>query len=259
MGTFHCIFLIETSLCFLLGILGLILLFTSHKQKPSDLMLVHLTMCNMTIAAINIAYVVTIDKGKFKGSTMWFINSIGVTIYFPILITLIIITIDRILAVNLLIRYKIVVTNVRLAKVLVVVWLTSVGIGVSCWFLKSVLFMYVILCLSPVIAIFFIVSYTYIIIKVHKRRKIVSATKQNNHHKCFINVWVPFTIVMTYLIFVVTTDITVICLEEMNIWHFIVWNFNYILDTLTYILGSARIRAIIVAKWRALLMKQPTR
>ena len=235
----ECIFFLETALSLLSGILGLVKLLKPKKKKPSHMMLAHLTICNMMCVIVYIGLVtlnivgVTFEDQKSE----WVLNAIAFAVYVPHVMSLVIITIDRILAINLVFRYKLVVTNKRLFAVLVCVWIISAVYGVSCWVLKSDIYLNVFFIFSLVVVIFLILSYTYIIITVKVARRALATSGQSNRQNR-LNYWIPFKIILTYILFVAATDLSVVYLNNITIWHFIVWSLNPIADTLTYVIGS---------------------
>ena len=237
-----CIFFVEAALSLILGIFGLVKLLKSKKKKPSNMMLAHLTMCNMLCVIVYIGVVtLTIVGITFENQrSEWVLTAIFFALYIPNVMSLVIITLDRILAINLVLRYRLVVTNKRLFAVLVCVWILSAVYGVSCWFLKSDTYLIVLFIFSLVVVIFFVCSYIYIIVKVKVARKELATSGQRNRQSR-LNYWVPFTIILTYFLFVVATDLSVVYLNNITIWHIIVWSLNTIADTLTYVIGSARI------------------
>ena len=238
------IFFIEAAITIILGIIGLFLLLMRQDKKPSDIMLAHLTICNILNVGNMVAMVITTLAGV--RSTMWIFSLSGFLLYLPHPLTLVVITIDRILAIKLVLRYRMVVTNKILTVGLVCVWLLAVAYAVPSYFVKMMYSHIMPLCLSAANVIFFIVSYTYIIVKVHFMRKSLSKTGQRNNHSRF-NYSVPLIIVLTYILFAVTTDITLLFIGVMNVtpWHFIGWTLNSLADTLTYVLSSPQIRSKI--------------
>lgn len=236
------VFFIESGIGFIFGILGLTLLLTTRQKKPSDMMLAHLTVCDIIYIAVRTVLVISILKGTFQEHRLIF-RAVSFGTLIPQVMSLVIITIDRILAVNLLVRYKLVVTNKRLLVVLVCVWIFSAAYGVSFWFSKSIVYAFVALGLSTAVVLFFIVSYTYIIIKVHMTRRRTSTAGRCNQQSRF-NYWIPFTIILTYVLFIVATDLSLVFTGfKFTAWHFIAWNLNPLADTITYVFGSARMRS----------------
>ena len=244
-----CIFFIEAALSLLLGILGLVKLLKPKKKKPSNMMLVHLTICNLLCVIVYIGVVtLTIVGITFEDQRSELVlTAIVFALYIPNVMSLVIITIDRILAINLVLRYRLVVTNKRLFAVLACVWIIGAVYAVSFWFLKSDIYLSVSLIFSLAVVIFFIFSYVYIVIKVKVARRELATSGQRNRQSR-LNYWVPFTIILTYIVFVVATDLSVVYLNNMTIWHFIVWSLNPIADTLTYVIGSAGVRSWITCR-----------
>ena len=217
------IFVIETVLCFLLGTLGVALLLKPGDNKPSDVMLAHLTLCDMLNIAVNLVVEIMYTNKMLSNQATLIMEGIGYAFLLPHLMTLVIITVDRILAINLVFRYRLVVTNKRLTILLVIVWILSAVYGTSYYFVRSKYYKKVLFSLSLVVVVFFIVSYTYIIIKVRRTRKALSSAGQTNRQSRF-NYWIPFTIILTYILFVVVTDLTLVFNVRMSIWHFLVWD-----------------------------------
>ena len=233
-------------MCVLLGILGLVLLMKGQQKKPSEIMLAHLTICNILTVCQLVATVVISNfiRAVNTVKTMWILSATQFLIHVPLVVTLIIITVDRILAINLVLKYRLVVTNKRLALVLFCAWLLGVLYGGSTYFVQSMVYFFVSLSASAAVVLFLIVSYLYIIIKVRVMRRGISSTGQSNRHSRF-NYTIPLTITLTYILFAVVPDITLQFSGSMNVspWHYIAWTLNSLADTLTYIIGSPRIRS----------------
>ena len=238
------VFFIISGISFLFGIFGIVLLLTLRQKKPSDMMLAHLTLCDMMNAVGNTAMVISFLRGTFRKQRV-ILRAVTFSTAIPQFLSLVIITIDRILAVNLVFRYRLVVTNKRLAYVLVSVWVLGVAYGGGvCWLPPSSgVQKHVILGLCIAAVLVFIVSYAYIIIKVHMARKAFSTAGQRSRQSRF-NYRIPLTIILTYILLVVATNLS---LEfdgvKITAWHWIAWNLNTLADTMTYVFGSARIRS----------------
>lgn len=242
------IFVIEAAITLLLGVFGLVLLLTAEEKKPSDMMLAHLTVCNMLNVTMYMALSIFNSFGEDDKLNHILID-LTFAIYIPHVLTLVIITIDRILAVHLVLRYRSVVTNGRLKLVLTLVWILGAVYGVLSSLFENL--KYVSLCLSAIVVMFFIVSYLFIIFKVQTAKKNMPTVR----HKSRFKYWIPLTIIVTYTLLVVATDISVIIIKTENIklWHYIAWSLNALIDTLTYLFGSAQIKSRIKLKRGALL------
>ena len=104
----------------------------------------------------------------------------------------------------------------------------------------------------------FIVSCTYFVIKVHMTRKAFSTADQRSLQN-FFNFRIPFTIILTYIFLVVAANPSL----EFNrvkttALHWIAWNLNTLVDTMTYVFGSARIRLRLISWGRNLTRSQST-
>ena len=232
------IFYIESSISILLGILGLFCLLTGPNKRPSDRMLAHLTVCNILSVGLSIPF----EHNKIKAD--YYIGGTVRGIYVLYALILIIIMVDRILAVSLILRYRVIVTHKRLSVTLLSAWILCIVCGVLYHFFKSPLYDYVMFSFSPAVVLFFIASYTYIIIKVRTTRKVLSNADQLSRGQSSIKYWIPFTIILTYIFFQVTVDL-IAAFSEFNVttWHYILWTLNPTSDTLIYILGSSRLRS----------------
>ena len=236
-----CIFFVVAASSLLLGIFGLFMLLRGRVKKPSDVMLAHLTVCNMLNVVMYMAPVTTYLLEANSELTK-IVRDVLLAIYLPHVLTLVIITTDRILAVQLVFQYKIIVTNKKLRVMFAFVWVLGAMYGVLSYFIeKSV---YVSLCFSALVVFFFVVSYIFIIVKVFKSKKAISTTGKSIG-RGQLNYWIPFTIIVTYILLAVATDISVIIVHEPTPWHYIAWCSNAMVDTLTYVFGSSQIRSRI--------------
>ena len=231
------IFYIESSIGILLGILGLFCLLKGPNKRPSDRTLAHLTVCNILSVGMSIPFEHNMEKANY------YIGGAVRGIYVLYALILIIIMVDRILAVSLILRYRVIVTHRRLTIALLSAWIISTICGSSYHFIESPVYDYVIFSFSPAVVLFFIASYTYIIIKVRITKKVLSNADQRSRGQSSINYWIPFTIILTYIFFQVAIDL-IVAFSGFNVttWHYILWTLNPTSDTLIYILGSSRLR-----------------
>ena len=93
-----------------------------------------------------------------------------------------------------------------------------------------------------IMVVFLIASYTYIILKVDKRRRKLN-TSMPQTLTSNIKYHVPLLIVLSYILLVLVPTLIIVAGGfYMNAWIDVIYKTNYITDALIYLLNSARCR-----------------
>ena len=186
-----------------------------------------------------VRYSSMLHKGTYtesKESTFIMGNLIPFNIFHGIIL----ITIDRVLAIRLGMRYKIYVTKRRLIVAVTVSWLTSILLSCTIWFgsWNAVLVMWA--TWDCFMASFLVASYTYIIFIVRsRRRKLNSISSTVQIRK--IKYQVPSLIVLSYILLYLTPNVTLAIIPDSYcVWFFVSWYMNYLSDALIYVICSRR-------------------
>ena len=148
--------------------------------------------------------------------------------------SVILITLDRILAVKLTCRYKFIVTKRKVFAVLFITWLISSCFGPLTWYLPSKFYW---LFWHALGTITIIGGYSYIIRTTLQRRKTLHDELSSNINVLNIKYEVPLSIAVTYLTFVVVPIIILLIDDSLySIWIVVLWDMNLVADPLVYVI-----------------------
>ena len=232
------VYLAQTIIILPLQIGGVILLFLEERTGASGLMLIHLS----SVETLKLfSHHVSIENFDAKGKS-WS-QCIDHGLYIVQLHTLIMITLDRVLAVKLLMRYRVVVTRKRTCLLFIPGWILGIGYAVLYWLASNHGMAISYIVLDSSISIFFIVSYTYIILKIKNVRKKTSETSTHHSNAQSVRYHVPLIIVLSYACFYLIPDIIIatgaLVLTE---WFYVIWDMILIANPLAYMFGTESVR-----------------
>ena len=237
------IIFVELASGVLLHSAGLYLLLTQRKKKIITLLLIHLSLVELIfllilgINEVSLPYIIShIGLLPLKCSQLILICFL--TAQF---LSLAIITFERVLAVKLALRYRIVATKRKLIPVFSIIWLLSVSMSMAVW-MNNDIFHIVLAIWEISLTIMYACSYSYIFITVRGRRRRLNLHNSAQNH-LNLNLKVPFLLVFTLICFYCVPDLllaTKVCDKE--IWFLPVFYVNYITDGLIYIFGLPECR-----------------
>ena len=230
---------LELVLGLILHGVGILLLLTTQKSVISSLMFIELSfieICYVLYEGITNVYLITqngyIGLQDKRGLTIIvFLHSIRFT-------TLMAITIDRVLAVKLGIRYGTVVTKFRLAIVVTFIWLMSACLALFMWFCQIRLFSTLLLTLESLLVAVYICSYIYIILVLKLRQK----KFHNQSARRALNVKVPFLLVLAVICCSWMPELILAAGIEFSIWFLSLFYLRIIIDALLYIFALPQCR-----------------
>ena len=234
------IFAIETAVCLQLQMLGVFLLFKMRRKRILDLFLLHLLLVQMLVALVNILLFVRLHHARTEYEL-----GLGATLGLAHILSLIAITIDRLLAVKLDDKYPLVLTHGKFQKILLLIWAASISYGVIITFTGSTLARHMQVGFDVVLVVFFTVADSYVVfqVKVAKQtftqvtNEILENPPQRKYHYR-----VPLVTVIIYFYFYFIPNLTIPAGVAVSNWHFVVWTANNMLDSIVYIFGFKRLR-----------------
>ena len=151
-------------------------------------------------------------------------------------LTLAAITLERVLAVLLTIKFRLMVTKRRLALVIAIIWLISLSTVMMLRFSRKVRFNHIMLFLDSLLIIIYVGSYSYIFITVKKRRRALRG-QNGGPNTNGLNLKVPFLLVLTLVCFNLIPDLVLFAGLKRPRWYSSIFYINYISDPLIYLFG----------------------
>ena len=232
---------VVVSLC--LNGAALCILLQKTKRTIGDLLIIHLTCNEITIASLDIiTYSLYLYWGGRSPKSKP-LRAAQFLVWTNQYLCVIYITIDRILAVNLTCRYKAIVTKKKLSIAFALQHLVSWVSGTLIFLTLQVdlyytsLEMVAYMCWNCLTVISTIGGYTYIILITRARRRTLRNTS-SSVPTVNIKYIIPMCITATFFGFVVVPDIVLnIKLELYCVWFRVVWNLNMISDPLIYVIS----------------------
>ena len=160
------------------------------------------------------------------------------------MISIILITVDRVLSVKLTIKYKVMVTKSRLLIILVVCWAVCISQGFIVHYASHEVLNKKLSAWEILVAIIIVVGYGYIFIKTrYGDRRLAYITQQQR--RTTVKPTVPGLIVVTFVFLCLIPDLLLAIGVKFSLWILSVFYLNFMTDSLIYIFGSGQIRTRI--------------
>ena len=221
-------------------------LFSNRKKKVIDYLLLHLCFVELALLFWDAAFTI---RHKVQGkdpATYLDIYKVGsIALVVGQMLSLILITFDRVLAVKLTIKYRAVVTKRRTLILFPCCWALCMIYGIVIHYSSDFSVFKVVLStweIIVVIIIFF--GYGYIILVVQSRNRKFAASGQRVQRPN-IKLAVPTLVVVTFVLLVLVPDLIITLGVQHNIWFTCSIHLNILTDSLIYIFGSGRIKCRI--------------
>ena len=257
----------------ILEVAGIYLLMSQTKRRISDLLLAHFTFVEL---------VFVVSHWRFKDFTVEsliapypsYVQNVHTCLIIQQVLSLLLLSFDRVLAVKFPLRYKVIITKTKLYIGLVISWVISASHmllmlnvhensdGVHDHSDSESCFQMVDFVWSCISVVGLSISYIYIIFKVERRRKrlfqqhgdTLQTHSQNLKYK------VPFVIILTSLLFMLIPGILMFFVHSDLIVVIAIALFwlNYLSDPLVYILGSKKIKERLVKFWKIPFRREHT-
>ena len=221
--------------------LALYILVGRRKRTVGDLLLIHLSAIEGIFLVWELIY--TSLYIQHSASRLFEVHTTGLVILYTCIYQLmILITVDRILAVKLTLRYKIIVRKRKVLVSFIILHLLSWLIGCMQWIadvsfyniagVNSLFWDFLVLAIT-------IGGYVYIITaSLCRRRKMNKSSSRIPPLK--INYTIPLCIAGSFVCFMVIPDIVLTSNDKLHnsVWFSVVFKLNLICDPLSYIIVS---------------------
>ena len=154
--------------------------------------------------------------------------------------TVLCITIDRIQAVRLTYRYRVVMRKRVFLFMLVYIWSISCSAGIFYYFTSKRALVISWAFWDCLVAMVIVIGYSYIIIAVRRQKRRVSANTASVLSPQF-KYRIPLLISVTFILFFCITDWVILVHQEFySIWIVVIWYLNLICDPLTYVVFTKK-------------------
>ena len=240
------IWLVIAAISLFFHLLGVYLLMKlKRKRHVSHYLLLHLS--GMEI--INIMWMGVFVFGHMDATSMVERSKVELSGVVFVLVgqylSVILLTVDRVLAVALAFKYRRVVTARKLIIVFPVCWAICLAHGVIVWYFTST-FVKILLAWEIPIVVLLVCAYIYIftVVEIQGRKGRI-----NSDQKRRLNIKVPLSIVATLIAFYVVPDFLVESgAVQFSPWLYVVFYLNVLTDPVIYILGSSQMLALLCCK-----------
>ena len=241
---FICWFIIAIASLILLCT-GCYLLISEKNKKAIDYLLIHL--CCVELVALVWDGTKTIGlfflevKPEVKSTVLEIYKVGSVSLVVGQLMSIIFLTVDRVLAVKLTFRYRVVVTKRKILILFVFCWIFCFLHGLITYFFLISVYNLVLNIWGIITFIVIFFGYGYIIIVVHMTNRELAVNNQVSQRRN-VKLIVPAGIVITFVLLVVIPDWILEIGVPYSPWFLCSFHANYLCDSLIYILGSGRIK-----------------
>ena len=161
------------------------------------------------------------------------------------MISIILITLDRTLAVKLTIKYRVVVTKQRLLAILLFSWILCSSHGVVVYYSSHEVLNKILSAWEIFVAVVIFIGYTYIVVIVQCRSRNLSEDNQQIRRPK-LKLTIPGLIVTTFIVLCLIPDLLLAIGIKFSLWILSSFYFNFITDSLIYIFGTGRIRSRVM-------------
>ena len=180
--------------------IGCYFLYSNKNKKVMDFLLLHLCCTELVIlfwdSAFTIRYIVW---GK-DPSTYFDIYSVGtIALFVSQMLSLILVTLDRVLAVKLTIKYRVVVTKGRILILFPFCWALCIVHGIVIYYTKFIVFKVVLSTWEIIVFVVIFAGYGYIILVVQDRNRKFAASDQRAQ-RANVKLAVPTLVVVTFVL-----------------------------------------------------------
>ena len=227
---------VELSLSLIVNSFALRLLIKKKRdRKVSDLLIMHLCICEFLYAVWEMVnYSLLLHLKKSKGTV---VHVVGEAILFSsIYQSILCVTLDRVLAVRLNIRYRAMVTKRRCLFLLPVLWMISIAVGLLIGLTSERVLLAMWISWDSIAGFTMISGYSYIfIIVVSQRRRFSGTSSLRNQLRLQVPLCIGGTFFCLWLIpdLIINIDRQLYC-----VWILVLWFANIIFDPMVYVISS---------------------
>ena len=213
---------------------GLFLKIAQKERNAQDCILIHLSPCEcLSIIWDMIYYKQTILMTEEMSTS----NYVGIlVIWVAIFLSIAILTIDRLIAIKLNIKYNSTITNKTVCFALALSCIIALLHIVTYWFFDMMRQHYIFLIWEAGLLVIIIVTYIFIaVVAKTSHDNFNGQSRQLKYH-------VPVLIVISFVCFVSVPDVFRAVGYDHQTWFALIYNINFITDALIYIFGSPKTR-----------------
>ena len=207
-----------------------------------DLLIAHLCLAEVMYMLWDLVFYSLYFRSKRAWETREHLLG-NVVLGLPICQTVVWVTLDRVLAVKLIMRYKIVVTRQKLYVVIIFIWSISIIQGITYWFAPEKTINLIWIVWDSILASIVVISYIYIIMAVRYQHRVMSESSSRTSPPT-LKYRVPLLIVSSFVSLNLIPDIIILTGHD-SVWLLNIWFLNYLLDPLFYVFHSRRFRNIL--------------
>ena len=234
------VWLVTAVVALCLNLFGLCLFSRLKRKKVSDYLLMHLSIMGTLKEMFRASFMVyMLTRGTHTRTR---IQKTGIAILvIGEYISVLLITLDRVLKVKLSIKYSVVVTNKGIPVAFLSCWAICIGHGVVVWFYSH--FLNKMLSLwALALSIIMIICYSYIFIYIKIAYKKLSRTNSVEGKRRTLNLKVPFLIVTTFIILIAIPNL-LLAMHAISFspWLYTVFTLNTASGAAIYILGTPKL------------------
>ena len=220
-----------------LHVVGLYFLFTEKNKKVSSLILIHISVVDILLISLEVPYHTwSLHRHKDATSHHKWKHVMNLVLLVSEFQSVILLTIDRVLAVTLGLTYQTKVTKERTCIAFVLIWVTSCA-HIPYYFLTNKNTIYLVW--EVIMLVIIVASYTYIALKIQSNSTNLNRTTPP------IKYHVPLLIVCAFIAFTVFPDFLTRFVHKKPTWLYTIWFLSFICNPLIYIFGRPNIRSRI--------------
>ena len=225
---------LETIAAIVCHVFALMLFIKQKNIGVSDLLVAHLCGCEFVSVITEYVTMTLYYWKQIDWKHNYIDGPIVLALFVMCYLSIVSITLDRVLVVLLALKYKMYVAKKKVVIVFCTIWFVSIGMGLFHYFTDNEEEIYLFFDLTIIIVI--ITSYSYISIAVLVRRR---AIRRNGSQSNSVNIryQIPLCIVITFVVTIFVPDLILLVRPDFySVWIEVIWTLNWISDPLAYVI-----------------------
>ena len=225
------------SVSLIANIIALSLLRMKRQKKVADLLITQLCSSELLYAIWEVVFYSMHFHFKYTKESLSHV--IGQTVLFSsIYLSVLCITIDRVLSVGLSFRYRAYVTKRKFYLLVLVMWIISMCMGAVSFLTTRRHLLIFWICFDIISAITIVAGYSYIIYTVHSQRRRFAPNCPRTRR---FRYQVPLCIGVTFFCLWLVPDLILNINSNLYcVWILVLWHANIMFDPLVYVLYSKK-------------------
>ena len=229
-----CVWFVIALLSMVANGFAIYLLTTKRKRKKADILLLHLCIAeffgvawNVILRPLNMVYSI-----KYISIYNNIGNQILGALYY---LSIIWISVDRLLAAALSLKYKVLVTKGRMLMIAMIVWLFSIICAIISGIKPSLNF-FIWMFWSTITTASILISYSYILIVLYRQKHRFRRNSFIRIGNQRFNYEVLLCITLSYIVTMFIPDMVIVIDKELyTVWILVIWYTNHLIDPLIYV------------------------